>query len=69
MEIARPNMVPVFVFTTSVTNSQKVLPILAEGSLSTLRTILSPDTFLEEIIASRPLNKISPYQKYRESIK
>jgi hypothetical protein len=40
-----------------------VLPILAEGSLTTLSTILSPDTSPEETTASRPLNKISPVQE------
>lgn len=59
MEIACPNMASVFVPATSVTNSQNVLPILAEGSLSNLSTIISPDTSPEEITVSRPLNKIS----------
>lgn len=73
MEIARPNMAPVFVPTTSVTISQNVLPNLAEGLSSTLSTVLSPDTSLEEITASRPLNKISPVpeipRKYKISKK
>jgi len=60
MEIACPNMAPVFVSCTLVTNSQNMLPILAEVSLSNLSTIISPDTSREEITASRPLNKISP---------
>ena len=60
MEIACPNMAPVFVPSTSVTSSQNLLPILAEGSLSNLNTIISPDTSPEEITASRPLNKIRP---------
>jgi hypothetical protein len=53
MEITCPNKAPVFVPSTSVTNSQNVLPLLAEGSLSNVSTIISPD------FACRPLNKIS----------
>lgn len=56
MEIAHPNMPPGFVPSTSVTNAQNVLPILAEGSLSTLSAIISPEISPEEITASRPLN-------------
>jgi hypothetical protein len=36
------------------------LPILAEGSLTILSTILSPDISPEEVAAFRSLNKISP---------
>ena len=60
MEKARPNVVLVCVPTTSMTNSQNVLPISAEPSSSTLISVLSSDTSPEEITSSRFLKKISP---------
>jgi len=60
METARPIMALVCVPTTSVTNSQNMLPISAEPSLSTLISVLSSDTSPEEITSSRFLKKISP---------
>jgi hypothetical protein len=59
IEILCPNKVPVFVPSTSVTNSQNVLPVLAEGSISNVSTIISPD------FACRPLNKISQVPEIR----
>jgi hypothetical protein len=44
METALPIMAVVCITSTSVTKSQNVLPISAELSLSTPRTILSSDT-------------------------
>jgi len=41
MEIACPNIAPVLVPSASVTNSQNVLPILAEGSLINLSISIS----------------------------
>ena len=60
VEIALPNMAPVFVPSSSATGSQNMLPVLTGVSLSNLSTITSPDTSPEEITASRILNKISP---------
>jgi hypothetical protein len=47
-----PNMALVCVHSSSVTNSQNVLPVSAEHPLSTLITILSSDTSPEEIQSS-----------------
>jgi hypothetical protein len=44
MEEVPPNMVLGCVHSTSVTNSQNVLPISAEPSVSILSVILPPDT-------------------------
>ena len=44
-----PNMALVCVHSSSVTNSQNLLPVSAEILLSTLSTILSSDTSPEEI--------------------
>ena len=52
-----------FVPSTSITNSQNVLPILADGSLSNLSTIISPDPSSEEITASRTWIKSVLYHK------
>jgi hypothetical protein len=47
----------------SATNSQNVLPILVEPSLSTLSTIFSSYTSSEEITSSRQRKKFSPILK------
>ena len=60
MEKARPSVVLVCVPATSMANSQNMLPISAEPSLSTLVSVLSSDTSPEEITSSRFLKKISP---------
>jgi hypothetical protein len=59
METAPPNMAPVCVPCTSVTNSQNVLPISIEPSLN---HILLSDTFPAETTSSR-LMKIRPVRK------
>ena len=63
METARPNMALVCVPSTSVTNSQNLLPISAEPSLNTLSTVPPSDTSPEEITYSRFLKKIIPVPK------
>jgi hypothetical protein len=57
METASPNMALVCVTSTSVPNSQNVLPISAEPSLSSLSTLLPPETSSEDVTASRRLKK------------
>lgn len=63
LETAPPNMALACVPSTLITNSQNVLPILAETSLSTLSTVLRPDTSHKEITSSRFLNKSIPVTK------
>jgi hypothetical protein len=60
---APPNMAVVCVSCTSVTNSQNVLHISAEPSLSNLSTIFLSELSPEEITSSGPLQKISLLQK------
>jgi hypothetical protein len=62
METALPIMAVVCISSTSVMNSQNVLPISAELSLSTLSTTLSSDTSPEEMSSSLLL-KISQAPK------
>jgi hypothetical protein len=62
METAFPSVVVGCVHSTLVTNSQNVLLISAEPSLSTLCTVLPFDTSPEEITFSG-LSKISPRPK------
>jgi hypothetical protein len=62
MQTTPPDMAPNCVPSTSGTNSQNVLPISAEPSLSTLNITLSSDTFPEDAIPFRLLN-ISPGPK------
>jgi hypothetical protein len=62
METALPIMAVVCIPSTSVTNSQNVLPISTEILLSTMSTILSSETSPEEISSSRLL-KSSQVQK------
>jgi len=63
MERAPPNMTVVCVTTTTVTNSQNMLPSLAEISLSTESSILRFDPSPEEIISSRILKTINQVPK------
>jgi hypothetical protein len=63
MERAPPNMTVVCVTTTSVTNSQNVLPSSAELSLSTDSSILHFDASPEEITSSRLVKMINPVPK------
>jgi hypothetical protein len=49
METAHPNMAMLRMPSSSVTDSQNVLPISAEPSLSTLRTVILSDTSPEEV--------------------
>jgi hypothetical protein len=58
MQTALPNKVPVCVIFSSATNSQNVLPISIEPSLSALSILHPSDNSPEEIIASRHLNQI-----------
>jgi hypothetical protein len=60
METAPPNMALLCVQNFTVINSQNVLPISAEPSFSTLRTVIPSDPSPERITASRFLKKISP---------
>lgn len=59
MGTASPNMSLVCVTSTIVTEAQNVLLILAETSLSSLSTLLPPDTSPEEITGPKLLKKIS----------
>ena len=63
METTLPHMVLVCVHSSSVTNSQNVLPVSAETSLSIMSTILSSDTSPKEITSSRLLKKFHPVVK------
>jgi hypothetical protein len=63
MERTLPNMTVGFVTTTSVTNSQNVLPSSAELSLSTESSILPFDVSPEEIASSRLFRMINPVPK------
>jgi hypothetical protein len=65
METAPQNMALLFVPSFSVTNSQNMLPISAEPSLSTLRTVIPSEFSPEKITASRVLKKISPLAEIR----
>jgi len=62
METASLNMVLVCVHSTSVTNSQNLLPLSAQSSLNTLSAILPSDNSREEITYSRVLRN-SPVPK------
>jgi hypothetical protein len=62
METAPANMALVCVPSTSVTNSQNMLPVTAEASLNTLSTTPFSDSYSEEITFFRLL-KISPVPK------
>jgi hypothetical protein len=62
METAPPDMAPICSHSTSGTNSQNVLPISAEPTLSTLNTTLPSDTSPEEVTPSGLL-KIGPVLK------
>jgi hypothetical protein len=64
METSPPNMTPICAPSTSGTNSQNVLRILAGPSITTLNTTLPSDTFPEEVTLSRLL-KISTAPKPR----
>jgi len=57
------HMALVCVHSSSVTKSQKVLPVSAEHSLSTMSTIISSDPSPEEITSSRLLKEFSPVVK------
>jgi hypothetical protein len=59
METTPPDMAPICAYSTSGTNSQNVLHMLAGHSLGTLNITLPSDTSSEEITPSRLLN-ISP---------
>jgi len=63
METAPRNMALLCVLSFSVTNSQNVLPISAEPSFSSLRTVIPSDASLKKITASRVLKKIGPLPK------
>ena len=63
MERAPPNMTVVCVTTTSVTNSQNVLPSSAELLLSTENSVLPFDASPEEITSSRLFKMINPVPK------
>ena len=63
MEKASPNMALTCATSTAVTDSQNVLPLSAELSLSILRTILPSDTSPREITSSRLLKKIGRVPK------
>ena len=59
METAPPNVALLSAPSFSVTKTQNVLPVSAEPSFSTLRTVIPSDSSPEKITASRVL-KISP---------
>lgn len=63
METAPPNKALVCVPSTAVINSQNVLPLSAEHSLSTLSIIHPSDTPNEEITASILFENMSPVPK------
>jgi hypothetical protein len=63
METAPPNMALVCVPSTAAINSQNVLPLSAEHSLSILSIIHTSDTPTEEFTASVLLKNMSPVPK------
>jgi hypothetical protein len=52
METASPNMALLYVQNFTVTSPQNMLPISAEPSFSTLRTVIPSDPSPEKITAS-----------------